>query len=229
MTVPANPSISTSTKFGTALEVQAGPMQVVAVGDVNGNVLQTTDNSDGTSTLVVTGVAISSGAAQGSTTAGQSGPLMQAAATTAEPTYVNATTNPLSLTLTGGLRTFTRAYRDSIITAQGSATSTGPTAGTVVATVTPGTAGLWEVTVTLSISGVSVIAAESNNMGLYQTAAARLAPLVFAATTAGVPAPVTTGGIILNLSGADTVNVKAIANATATAIYAAQIICRRVG
>lgn len=227
--MPANASISKTTQFGTTINVAEGPMQVVAVGDVNGNVLQTTDNSDGTSTLVVTGVAISSGAAQGSTTAGQSGPLMQAAATTAEPTYVNATTDPLSLTLTGGLRTFGKAYRDSIITAQASGTSTGPAATTVVATVTPGTAGLWEVTVTLSISGVSVVAAESNNMGLYQTAAARLAPLVFAATTAGVPTPVTSPPVTLNLSAVDTVNVKAIANATATAIYAVQIICRRVG
>jgi hypothetical protein len=226
----ANASISDSTKFGTTLAVQAGPMQVVAVGDVNGNVLETTDNGDGTSTLVVTGVSVSSGVAQGSTTAGQTGPLMQAAVTTNDPSYTTGQTSPFSLTVAGGLRTFAKAYRDSIITAQGSGTQTAPTAATVIATVTPGTAGLWEVTVTLSISGVSAVAVESNNMGLYQTATARLAPIVYAATTAGTPQPVTTGPIILNLSAVDTVNVKAIANATATTpVYAAQIICRRVG
>lgn len=230
MWVVANASISDSTQFGTTLEVPPGPMQVVAIGDVNANVLQTTDNGDGTSTLVVTGVAVSSGVAQGSTTAGQTGPLVQAAVKTADPTYVDGQTSPLSLTTGGGLRTFGKGYRDSIVTAQGSGTQTAPTAGTVIATVTPGTAGLWEVSVTVSISGVSAVAVESNNMGLYQTAAAKLAPIVFAATTAGTPQPVTSPPVLLNLSAVDTVNVKAIANATAvTPIYAAQIICRRVG
>lgn len=43
--------------------------------------------------------------AQGSTTSGLSGPLMQAAATTAPPGYTTATTNPLSMTTGGSLRT----------------------------------------------------------------------------------------------------------------------------
>jgi hypothetical protein len=33
----------------------------------------------------------------------------------------------------------------------------------------------------------------------------------------------------LNLSGADTVNVTAVANSTASSIYSAAIVCRRVG
>lgn len=226
----SNASISSNSKFGTALDVPVGSMQVVAVGDVNGNVLETTDNGDGTSTLVVTGVSVSSGVAQGSTTTGQTGPLIQAAVTTNDPSYTTGQTSPFSLTVAGGLRTFAKAYRDSIITAQaGAVTTAGPTAATVVATVTPGTAGLWEVTAAVSISGVSVVAAESNNMGIYQTAAAKIAPIVFAATTAGTPQPVTVGPMVLNLSAVDTVNVKVIANATSTAIYGAQIICRRVG
>lgn len=49
-------------------------------------------------------VAISSAYAQGSTTAGELGPLSQGAATAGSPTYVTATTNPLSLTLAGALR-----------------------------------------------------------------------------------------------------------------------------
>lgn len=42
--------------------------------------------------------------AQGSTTSGQTGPLMQGAVTTAAPTYTTAQTSPLSLTTTGALR-----------------------------------------------------------------------------------------------------------------------------
>lgn len=41
---------------------------------------------------------------QGSTTSGQSGPLVQAAVTSAAPTYTTGTTAPLSLTTNGSLR-----------------------------------------------------------------------------------------------------------------------------
>lgn len=44
------------------------------------------------------------GVAQGSTTSGEIGPLVQGAVTTAAPTYTTATTNPLSLTTAGALR-----------------------------------------------------------------------------------------------------------------------------
>lgn len=44
------------------------------------------------------------GVAQASTTAGELGPLVQGAVTTAAPTYTTATTNPLSLTVAGALR-----------------------------------------------------------------------------------------------------------------------------
>jgi hypothetical protein len=45
--------------------------------------------------------------AQGSTTLGQSGTLIQAAATTAAPTYTNGQTSPLNMTTAGSLRTTT--------------------------------------------------------------------------------------------------------------------------
>lgn len=48
---------------------------------------------------------ITVGSAQGATTSGIIGPLVQAAATSTAPTYSTGTTNPLSLSLTGGLRT----------------------------------------------------------------------------------------------------------------------------
>jgi hypothetical protein len=44
------------------------------------------------------------GNTQGSTTSGQSGPLAQAAVTTANPAYTTAQTSPLSLNITGALR-----------------------------------------------------------------------------------------------------------------------------
>jgi len=47
---------------------------------------------------------INFGVSQGSNTAGEVGPLIQAATTTAAPTYTTATTNPLSLTTAGALR-----------------------------------------------------------------------------------------------------------------------------
>ena len=52
---------------------------------------------------VVTGAA--TGVAQGSTTSGQTGGLMQGAVTTAAPAYTTGQTNPVSLTVAGALRT----------------------------------------------------------------------------------------------------------------------------
>ena len=61
------------------------------------------DNAGNLKVNIIAGA--SSGAvAQGSTTAGQTGGLMQAAVTTAAPTYTTAQTSPLSLTTSGNLR-----------------------------------------------------------------------------------------------------------------------------
>lgn len=200
-----------------------------AAGTGSAAVLTVQGNASGTA-IPVSGSGLGGGVAQASTTSGQVGTLVQGAVTTADPAYTTAQTSPLSLTVGGGLRTFAKAYRDSTVTAQASGTSTAPSAAGVIVTVTPGTAGIWEVVATVSISGVSVIATESNNMGLYQTASAKLAPIIFAATTAGTPSPVSTAPILLNLSGADTVNIKAVGNATAvTPVYAAEVVCRLVG
>jgi hypothetical protein len=200
-----------------------------AAGTGSAAVLTVQGNASGTA-IPVSGTGLGGGVAQASTTSGQLGTLIQGAVTTGLPTYTTAQTDPLSLDTSGRARTVGWLYRDSTVTAQASGTQTAPTAGTVIATVTPGTAGIWEVVATISISGTSVVATESNNMGLYQTAGAKLAPIVYAATTAGTAAPVSTGRILLNLSGVDTVNVKAIGNATATTpIYAAAVVCRLVG
>lgn len=64
--------------------------------------------------------------AQGATTSGLKGPIIQGAVTTAAPTYTTATTNPLSLTTAGALRT----------DASG---STQPISGTITANAGTGT------------------------------------------------------------------------------------------
>jgi len=68
-------------------------------------------------------------------------------------------------------------FRDSAITAQVSSSAAAPAGGATIATVTPGTAGLWEVTFTTSVLGTTVAAADSSNMELFQTATARLNPI----------------------------------------------------
>ena len=124
----------------------------------------------------------------------------------------------------------TASYRDAAVTAQISGSVTTPAAGATIATVTPGTAGLWEVLVTASILGTTVAATDSNNMQLMQTATSRLNPMALTVPgTTGAPFQSSYPPVILNLSGADTVNVKAIVLATTGAVYAATIVCRRVG
>jgi hypothetical protein len=54
--------------------------------------------------------------AQASTTSGQKGPLVQAAVTTAVPSYTTAQTNPLSMTTSGGLRTAGVAVEQASLT-----------------------------------------------------------------------------------------------------------------
>lgn len=169
-------------------------------------------------------------ASQGTPVAGgyaQPSPGVTEAAVTPVDTSGNAYATSLAASGVANLQTAN--YRDSIATAQAAGTQTGPAAATVIATVTPGTAGIWEVMAEVSITGTSVVAVESNNVALYQTATAKINPVPMPATTAGVNPPITIGPLKLNLSAADTVNIKALANATGTAIYAASIICTRVG
>lgn len=75
----------------------------------------------------------SSGAvAQGSTTSGQTGGLMQAAVTTSAPTYTTAQTNPLSMDTSGNLRV---SVSSAVGLAQGSTTS-GQTGSMIMGAVT---------------------------------------------------------------------------------------------
>jgi hypothetical protein len=200
-----------------------------AAGTGSAAVLTVQGNASGTA-IPVSGTVTASGVAQGSTTSGQTGGLTQAAVTTADPTYTTAQTSPLSLTTGGGLRTFNKQYRDAQITAQVSSSAAAPGAGGTVATVTPGTAGLWEISGTISISGTTVAANETNNMQLRQTSTVRLTNIPIGVnSTTGAPGAVPFGPLILNLSGVDTVNIIAVNAGTGSSIYGAQILCRLVG
>lgn len=88
------------------------------------------------SVFTITG---SIGVAQGSTTAGELGELIQGAVTTAAPTYTTATTNPLSLTTAGALRVDGSAVTQPISAAAlplptGAATSALQTSGNATLT-----------------------------------------------------------------------------------------------
>lgn len=120
-------------------------------------------------------------------------------------------------------------YRDTALTAQVATSTAAPSAAAVVATVTPGVAGRWEVSGTISISGTTVAAADTNNMGLYVTSTAILAAIPIGVnSTTGTPGAIPFGPVVVTLTAANTVNIKAIGNATGSSIYGAQICCRRI-
>lgn len=207
----------------------AGVSLTGAAGTGSAAVLTVQGNASGTA-IPVSGTVTAAGVAQASTTSGQTGTLVQGAVTTGLPTYTTAQTDPLSLTTSGQLRTFGYAYRDAQVTASVASSAAAPGAGGTVATVTPGTAGLWEVSGTISISGTTVAANETNNMQLRQTSTVKLTNIPIGVnSTTGAPGAVPFGPLILNLSGVDTVNIIAVNAGTGSSIYGAQINCRLVG
>jgi hypothetical protein len=124
----------------------------------------------------------------------------------------------------------TANFRDSFVTVQGGTTAAAPAAGGTVLSITPGTAGMWEVSGATWVTGTVAAAADSNNMALYQTATARYSPipLTITSTTAST-APQPFGPVVLSLSATDTVKVQAIGAATGSSVYQATLIARRVG
>jgi hypothetical protein len=81
------------------------PIEIVDSGGVN------VASVNASNELLVTDTDLT--LAQGSTTSGELGPLVQGAVTTAAPTYVTAQTNPLSLTTAGDLRTVAKTQDGS--------------------------------------------------------------------------------------------------------------------
>jgi hypothetical protein len=88
--------------------------------------------------------------AQGSTTSGQTGPLIQTATTTAAPTYTTAKTNPLSTTTAGALRVDGSAVTQPVSGTFWQATQ--PVSGTVAATQS----GAWSLTANQSVNAAQI-------------------------------------------------------------------------
>ena len=97
-----------NTSAPTLTNAQRGDMQLDASGNLKVNIA----------------AGASSGAvAQGSTTSGQTGSLIQGAVTTSAPTYTTGQTSPLSLDTAGNLRVNVTAGGSSGVVTQGSTTS----------------------------------------------------------------------------------------------------------
>lgn len=96
----ATGAIRTAAQVGNA----AGAADFNA-GTTSAQTLRTVLASDQASLFATEASLVKLTLTQASTTSGQSGPLVQGAATTSDPTYVTGQTNPLSLTLAGRLRT----------------------------------------------------------------------------------------------------------------------------
>lgn len=124
---------------------------------------QTTGN-----TSLATIATNTAGLAQGSTTSGQTGPLMQAEALASTPTYTAGTTNPLVMTLAGGLRTDSSAVTQPVSAASlplpsGASTSALQTSGnTSLASIATNTTGI--ATSALQTSGNATLSTISGQL-----------------------------------------------------------------
>ena len=123
---------TSAVKAASTAAVAADPALVVAISP--NNTVAATQSGTWNIGTITTLPALAAGSAvigvvgntQGSTTSGQSGPLIQGAVTTSTPSYTTTQTSPLSLDTNGGLRV--------------QAAGVTPAAGTASAIVTGGTA-----------------------------------------------------------------------------------------
>lgn len=138
---------------GSTTSGQTGPLNLAAVTTAAPS--YTTGQSaplsmDTTGALRVTGSFTSGNVAQGSTTSGQTGLLIQGAVTTAAPSYTTAQTNPLSLTTGGALR----VEASQATAANLNALVSGPDANNATPTVNPlAVAGLYSTNPTTLTNG----------------------------------------------------------------------------
>ena len=152
--------------------------------------------------------------AQSSTTSGQTGSLILGATTTAAPTYTTATSNPLSLTTSGALRT------DSSATTQ-------PVSGTVTANAGTGTfaenltqvggsaISLGQKTMANSIpvviasdqSGIPITVVDSDAYAQGSTTSGQLGGLTLGAVTTAAPSYTTATSNVLSLTTAGALRV----------------------
>jgi hypothetical protein len=120
-------------------------------------------------------------------------------------------------------------FRDSSITVQAGTSATTPSAGATIASITPGVAGLWEVTANIGISGTTAVLVDSNNFALNAGGSAVLGRICYPVLGTAGAVPETIQPVVLNLTASSVVTVTAIANATSGATYTANIVARQVG
>lgn len=100
-----NTTIQTQDVSDVTAGTTSAPTKILIIGGKTADVTPAYDPLP----LIAGGTAVSVSSvndfAQGSTTSGQKGPLVQGAVATSDPSYTNAQTDPLSLTTTGHLRT----------------------------------------------------------------------------------------------------------------------------
>src|SRR3989344_3684180 len=92
--------LSATTANSTAVKVDGSAVTQPVSGTITANAGTNLNTSLLALDTSVNGILL----AQGATTSGKTGPLIQCAVTTAAPTYTNAQLNPLSLTTSGALR-----------------------------------------------------------------------------------------------------------------------------
>jgi hypothetical protein len=119
--------------------------------------------------------------------------------------------------------------RDASPTTQVTGQVTAPAAGATIATITPGFTANLEIWIGIAVTGVTVAAVDSHNAALFKNVAAQLSPLPFVVPgTVGMTDTTWIPPIIYNTVGTDTINVKALANATALSVYTVCIIVRHI-
>jgi hypothetical protein len=122
-------------------------------------------------------------------------------------------------------------YRDCQATVQGGSKASAPSAGGTLVSITPGTVGLWEITGVVAISGTTVGTVETNNLMLLANGSTLISAITYPVqSTTGGNGPTPLPATIVQMTGtANTVQVQAVANSTASSVYSATLVARRVG
>lgn len=173
VTQPVSGTITANAGTGsfTVAQATAANLNATVVGTVTSNIGTTNGLALDTS---VNGILV----AQGSTTSGEKGTLIQGAVTTAAPTYTTAQTSPLSLTTAGALRT------DASATTQ-------PVSGTITANAGTGSFTVAQATA----ANLNATVVGSGNFTVVQPTAANLNATVSGTVTSNIG---TTNGLALD-------------------------------
>lgn len=152
--------------------------------------------------------------AQGSTTSGEKGPLMQGAVTTGSPAYTTAQTSPISLDTSGNLRVNIMAGGITAGTAGSAATDVVTVQGIAGGTAVPVSG-----TVTANLGTVAGLALDTSVNGVLvaqgSTTSGEKGPLIQGAVTTGSPTYTTGQTSPLSLDTAGNLRVNIVAGAAA--------------